>query len=97
MKKDSVLETKYLSQPRGGGKGWALRMPTPSLLIGTISHKTGKPYGKTIHEGLGTRNVADARKLRDIRLGEIRAEEAKVKAEHMAGPTAAMATARRRF
>ena len=81
MKEDSVLETKYLSQPRGPNTGWAIRMPTPKDLIGIVSPKTGKPYGKTIHEGLGTRNVADARKLRDIRLGEIRAEEAKVQAE----------------
>ncbi len=58
-----------------------MRLETPNDLIGRKNEKTGRAYGKNIHEGLGTEDRKLARKRRDIRLGEIRAEEAKVQAE----------------
>lgn len=72
-----MADTQYLFQPRGHGTAWLFRMSTPSALIGTINPKTGKPFKKEIREGLGTaRDLYAARKLRDIRLGEIRILEA---------------------
>jgi hypothetical protein len=44
-------------------------------LIGRDNPRTCKPYGKTSHEGPNTRDVREAAKLRDIHLGQIRAEE----------------------
>jgi hypothetical protein len=70
---DPMASRQYLRQPRG--RGFTFKMPTPPTLIGQDNPRTGKPYGKTIHEGLNTRDVRDAAKLRDLRLGEIRAEE----------------------
>ena len=78
MSKIDVLETQYLHQPRGPGTGWALRIRTPSTLVGKPNPKTGKPFGKDIHEGLGTRDVREARRLRDVRIGEIRILESAV-------------------
>ena len=63
---DDVLETKYLSQPRGAHTGWMLRMPTPKDLIGLENAKTGRAYGKKIHEGLGTKDLKLARKRRSF-------------------------------
>ena len=73
-----VIETRFLHQPRGPGKGWVFRMATPELLIGQPNPKSGKPFGKTIHEGLGTRDLREARRLRDIRIGELRLLERKI-------------------
>ncbi|MDW3207928.1 MAG: tyrosine-type recombinase/integrase [Alphaproteobacteria bacterium] len=81
MGKD-VLETEFLYQPKGR-KGWCFRMRTPEALIGYTNPKTGRPYGKEIREGLGTRNLREARHKRDIRLGQIRAEELKARAERL--------------
>ncbi|MCB9948193.1 MAG: tyrosine-type recombinase/integrase [Rhodospirillaceae bacterium] len=72
MSDKTMLETRYLHQPRGPGRGWVFRMPTPGLLVGEPNPKTGRKFGKTIHEGLGTRDLSEARHLRDIRLGELR-------------------------
>jgi integrase len=79
---DDVLDTDYLFQPKGR-KGWCFRMRTPDALIGYRNAKTGKPYGREIREGLGTRELREARKRRDIRLGQIRAEERKASAERL--------------
>ncbi len=72
-------ETKFLFQPRGPKTAWLFRMATPELLVGRDNPRTGKPYGKEIRESLGgTRDLTEARRLRDLRLGEIRQEQAEV-------------------
>jgi hypothetical protein len=62
----------YLIQPRGPGTGWVFRMVTPPEVIGKPNPFTGKPCGKEVKKGLGTRHPVEARKRRDIALGEIR-------------------------
>src|SRR6185437_2555614 len=55
------------------------RMATPSILIGRINPRTGKPYSKEIRESLGgLRDLRKAREERDRRLGAIREEETAV-------------------
>ncbi|HLO78384.1 MAG TPA: phage integrase SAM-like domain-containing protein, partial [Magnetospirillum sp.] len=76
-----MLDTDYLFQPRGQGTGWCFRMMTPAALIGKTNPRTGRPYGREIREGLDTRELKQARKLRDLRLGKIRLEEAQALAE----------------
>lgn len=77
-----MLDTNYLFQPRGQGTAWLFRMATPAPLIGRINPRTDKPYGREIREGLkGVRVLAEARKLRDLRLGEIRREEKRATGE----------------
>lgn len=78
-----MVDTAFLYQPRGAGTGWCFRMRTPDTLLGYTNPRTGKPYGKEIREGLGTRHLREARRLRDIRLGQIRAEEGKARAEQL--------------
>ncbi|SIO36129.1 hypothetical protein SAMN05444722_1667 [Rhodovulum sp. ES.010] len=63
---------RYLRQPRGPGKGWVFKMPTPPELVGVPNPWDGRPIRKTITKGLGTRHLPSARKLRDIALGDIR-------------------------
>lgn len=76
MAKKIMLESLYLFQPRGPHTAYLFRMATPAILLGRTNPRTGKPYGKAIREGLGrARNLSEARRLRDLRLGEIRAEE----------------------
>jgi len=62
-------DQKYLRQPRGPGKGYSFKMPTPSALVGATNPRTEKPYGKTIHEGLNTRSLREARRRRDLWIG----------------------------
>lgn len=72
-------ETKFLFRPRGDGTAWLFRMATPDILIGRINPRTGKAYKREIRESLdGVREVEKARQLRDLRLGEIRQEQAEV-------------------
>jgi integrase len=74
MKDDDPMPSReYLRKPRG--RGYSFKMLTPPPLIGKENPRTRKPYGETIHEGLGTRDVRKAAKLRDILLGQIRGEE----------------------
>jgi integrase len=47
-------------------------MLTPEILIGTTNPFTKKPFGKEIKLGLNTRSHADAVRIRDIRIGQIR-------------------------
>ncbi|PIL19453.1 hypothetical protein P775_15040 [Puniceibacterium antarcticum] len=47
-------------------------MVTPLELIGSVNPWTGKPFGKEIKKGLQTRYLQEARRSRDIALGEIR-------------------------
>jgi hypothetical protein len=75
MADNDMLETDFLFQPRGPGTGWCFRMITPAALVGKLNPRTERPYGREIREGLGTRNLKDARKLRDLYLGKIRLEE----------------------
>lgn len=76
MANDDMLDTNFLFQPRGQGTGWCFRMVTPLPLIGQDNPRTGHPYGGEIREGLKTRDLKQARKLRDLRLGTIRLQEA---------------------
>jgi hypothetical protein len=47
------------------------------VLVGKTNPRTQKPYGREIREGLGgIRHLVEARLRRDLRLGEIRREEA---------------------
>lgn len=62
----------YLVQPRGAGTGWVFRMITPPSLIGRPNPWTGKPFGKEIKKGLQSRQLVEARKRRDVALGEVR-------------------------
>lgn len=81
MANNNMLDTTFLFQPRGQGTGWCFRMATPSALIGQPNPRTGRPYGREIREGLNTRELGKARKLRDLLLGKIRLEEATAKAQ----------------
>lgn len=82
MADNDMLDTSYLFQPRGPGTAWHFRMPTPEVLIGRTNPRTGRPYGREVREGLGgERELRKARKLRDLRLGAVRAEEALALAE----------------
>jgi len=76
MAKD-MLETRFLFQPRGQGTAYLFRMKTPPILIGKSSPRTGRPYSAEIRESLqGTRDLATARRLRDLLLGDIQREVA---------------------
>lgn len=77
MEDDAVLETRFMFQPRGDGTRWFFRMATPDGLKGAISPHTGRKYGGEIKRTLGTRDVVQARRNRDVLLGEIRLEEIK--------------------
>jgi hypothetical protein len=67
-------DMQYLSKPRG--KGYTLRMATPAALVGTNNPWTTNPFGREIKLGLNTQRHAEAIRLRDIRLGQIRQLEA---------------------
>jgi hypothetical protein len=72
-----MLDTLYLFQPRGPGTAFLFRMATPAVLVGRTNPRTQRPYGRMIQEGLGgIRHLVEARRRRDLRLGEIRREEA---------------------
>ncbi len=58
-------DTRYLVQPRGPGKSWVFRMVTPLDLVGVPNRWDGKPLGKEIKKGLGTRNLPEARRPRN--------------------------------
>lgn len=70
--KPETEDMRYLVQPRGPGKGWVFRMITPPDLVGVPNPWDSKPLAKEIKKGLGTRHPVEARKLRDIALGDIR-------------------------
>ncbi|WP_320178316.1 tyrosine-type recombinase/integrase [Roseovarius pacificus] len=70
---------KYLIKPRG--RGYSLRMVTPEILIGTKNPWTSKPFGKEIKLGLNTQRHAEAVRIRDVRLGQIRLLEAEALAD----------------
>lgn len=93
MADDDMLDTTFLFQPRGQGTGWCFRMATPLALIGRENPRTGRPYGGEIREGLKTRDLKQARKLRDLRLGKIRLEEATANGEALGSMETALATA----
>lgn len=67
-------DMQHLTKPRG--KGYSLRMVTPPILIGTENPWTGKKFGREIKLGLNTRSHAEAIRLRDVRIGQIRQLEA---------------------
>lgn len=67
-------DMQYLIKPRG--RGYSLRMVTPDVLIGTENPWTGRKFGNEIKLGLNTRQHAEAIRLRDIRIGQIRQLEA---------------------
>lgn len=71
-------DMQYLMKPRG--KGYTLRMSTPEILVGTGNPWTGKPFGREIKLGLNTRGHAEAVRLRDVRVGQVRQLEAEAQA-----------------
>ena len=64
----------HLTMPRG--RGYSLRLVTPGILVGTQNPWTGKPFGKEVKLGLNTRSHAEAVRLRDVRVGQVRQLEA---------------------
>lgn len=71
-KKTEKEDMRFLIQPRGPGKSWVFRMVTSPDLVGAPNPWDGKPLGKEIRKGLGTRHLPTAHKFRDIALGDIR-------------------------
>jgi integrase len=93
MANNDMLDTTFLFQPRGQGTGWCFRMATPSALIGQPNPRTGRPYGREIREGMNTRDLSKARKLRDLLLGKIRLEEGTVHVSAVGSMETALAAA----
>jgi integrase len=93
MANNEMLDTTFLFQPHGQGTGWCFRMMTPPALIGRPNPRTGRPYGREIREGLSTRDLGQARKLRDLLLGKIRLEEATAHGAAVGSMEAAIAAA----
>lgn len=77
-------ETKdvgHIIQPRGAGTAYRFKMRTPKSLQGLTDPKTEKPFKKWLTRSLGgTSHLPTAKKMRDIRLAEIRTIEAQVHA-----------------
>ncbi|MBO9452284.1 tyrosine-type recombinase/integrase [Tropicibacter sp. R16_0] len=72
---------RYIEQPRGQGTAYRFRMKTPAALVGREDPQTGKPFGTWIIRSLGgERHLPTAKKLRDMRLAEVRAIEASYRA-----------------
>ncbi len=68
---------RHITQPRGGGTAYQFKMRTPLAMKGMNDPATGKVFGTYIKRSLGaTRHLPTAKKMRDIRLAEIRAMEA---------------------
>lgn len=68
---------KHIIQPRGDGTAYQFKIRTPSGLKGMIDPATGKKFGTYIKRSLGgSRHLPTAKKLRDLRLAEVRAMEA---------------------
>jgi Phage integrase SAM-like domain len=87
----NMLDTLYLFQPRGAGTAWLFRMATPAPLVGRPNPRTGRAYGREIRESLGgVRLLTEARRLRDLRLGAIRLEEAQAVGDANGGLEQAM-------
>ncbi|CUH77691.1 hypothetical protein SAMN04488093_1021 [Tropicibacter naphthalenivorans] len=55
-------------------------MVTPPVLVGTQNSWTKKSFGNEIKLGLNTTSHAEAVRLRDVRIGQIRQLEADAKA-----------------
>jgi integrase len=70
----------HLRQPRGANTTYTVKMRTPAILVGQLNPRTKRPYGNTIHEGLGTRDWREAAVKRDMFIAGIRREEAKARA-----------------
>lgn len=71
------IDMQYIVQPRGQGTAYRFNMRTPAALRGMIDPSTGRKFGTYIKRSLGgARHLPTAKKLRDIRLAEIRAMEA---------------------
>ncbi|MEH6832917.1 MAG: hypothetical protein V7661_18975 [Sulfitobacter sp.] len=68
------VDMRHLIKPRG--KGCSVRMLTPPVLVGTKNPWTEKPFGKETKLGLDTRSHAEALRIRDVRVGQIRQLEA---------------------
>jgi hypothetical protein len=70
---------EHIIQPRGPGTAYRFKMRTPTALIGKVDPKTEKPFKKWITRSLGgTSHLPTAKKMRDIRLAEIRTIEAQL-------------------
>lgn len=64
-------DMRHLTKPRG--IGYSSRMVPPVILIGTKNPWTGRPFGKEIKLGLGTRVHAEALRQRDVCLARVKA------------------------
>ena len=84
--KAAMLDTQHLFQPRGPGTSWHFRLKTPRSLVGTTNPHTNNPFGTEIRIGLGTHDVCEARKKRDVYLGIIRAMEIDARSERPGSP-----------
>ncbi len=72
---------EHIIQPRGAGTAYRFKMRTPKTLKGLTDPKTEKPFKNWITRSLGgTLHIPTAKKMRDIRLAEIRIIEAQVSA-----------------
>lgn len=84
-------DVQYLVQPRGPGKSWVFRMVTPPTLVGVPNPWDGKPLRREIKRGLATSHLPEARKRRDVLLGDVRRLEAGLGDEGSFSLTAAFA------
>lgn len=84
-------DVQYLVQPRGPGKSWVFRMVTPPALVGVSNPWNGKPLRREIKRGLATSHLPEARKRRDVLLGDVRRLEAGLGDEGSFSLTAAFA------
>lgn len=70
---------EHIIQPRGVGTAYRFKMRTPKALKGKTDPKTEKPFKNWITRSLGgTSHIPTAKKMRDIRLAEIRTMEAQI-------------------
>jgi hypothetical protein len=74
------IDMNYIIRPRGDGTAYQFMIRTPAALRGMTDPATGRTFGRYIKRSLGaTRHLPTARKLRDIRLAEVRTMEAEAR------------------
>ena len=78
-KTNEKKDMDYIIQSRGAGTAYRFKMRTPKSLQGLTDPKTEKPFKNWITRSLGANShLPTAKKMRDIRLAEIRTMEAQV-------------------
>jgi len=63
------IDKKFLIRPRGGS--FTMKYKLPKELVGQPNPKTGQPMGKTLHVGLGTSDLREAVRRKNIILGQL--------------------------